>query len=202
MSRRAVSGREWARAARTPPLCYSATVALAWRVHHDHAREAIFSSIRKLNELKIALADYAVSGPPQKFSNDEEIYEYCAQVWKRSSVQLHRLCEANGIRYYHFLQPNQYVPQSKAPNAREGANVWDQEDAGKIPVEKGYPHLIREGRNLTSAGVAFTDLTMIFIDHPEETYNDTCCHLNKHGNDLLTKKIAEVIRNSRHRENP
>lgn len=184
----------WARVARTPPLCYSATAALAWRVHHDYARDDIFSAIRSLNKLKAEQSDYVISGPPRTFHDEEETYDYCAQLWKNSSLQLHRLCEANGILYYHFLQPNQYVPESKVARVSKVSKTWDEEHAGKIPVEKGYPRLIREGRSLTEAGVSFTDLTMIFRDHPEEMYKDACCHLNGRGNKLVAQKIAEVIR--------
>ena len=35
------------------------------------------------------------------------IYRDIADVWKRTSLQMKVLSEANGAKYYHFLQPNQ-----------------------------------------------------------------------------------------------
>lgn len=187
----------WARWARNKPFCYSATAALAWRVYHDRAAGAVSTAYRELNDLKASRNDFAASGPPQKFADEDELYEQCVQIWKRSSLQLHGVCQANGIRYYHFLQPNQYVPDSKDITEETRSSAWEQDYLARTPVEKGYPLLVREGGNLTAAGVSFTDLTQLFRDHPELIYKDACCHLNDHGNDLMAQKIAEVISHSR-----
>ena len=40
-------------------------------------------------------------------------------LWRDSSLQLARTCGANGIEYYHFLQPNQYFEGSKPLSAEE-----------------------------------------------------------------------------------
>jgi hypothetical protein len=34
---------------------------------------------------------------------------------------------------------------------------------------------------------------MIFKEVEEAIYEDTCCHVNKRGNDLIAAKVAEVI---------
>ena len=40
-------------------------------------------------------------------------------LWKRSSLQLHGICEANGIIDLHVLQSNLYLPGSRVMNAEE-----------------------------------------------------------------------------------
>ncbi|MGE5193276.1 MAG: hypothetical protein ACM3U2_12340 [Deltaproteobacteria bacterium] len=188
--------RSWAEIVRRRPWCYSPTLNLAWRLYHSNVRLALFREYSHLHRQKYEEQDAAASGPPQKFSGDADLYEHCAAIWMRSSLQLHHLCAANGIRYYHFLQPNQYVPGSKTMRGREMTDAWQPNHRGKKPVEQGYPLLIREGRNLVGLGVSFTDLTRLFADHPEQTYCDWCCHLNAHGNELMAQEIAEVIRSS------
>jgi len=54
---------------------------------------------------------------------DERVYEDLADLWARSSLELARLLEANGARYYHFLQPNQYAVGSKPLAASERADA-------------------------------------------------------------------------------
>lgn|SRR3990172_9011440 len=48
-------------------------------------------------------------------------------------------CEDRGIRFYHFLQPNQYVPRSKpfAPGERELARR--RSSPFRHHVQNGYP---------------------------------------------------------------
>jgi hypothetical protein len=188
--------RSWAERVRGRPWCYSPTLNLAWRLYHANIRLELFREYSILNRLKHDERDAAASGPPEEFSGDAELYEHCAAIWMRSSLRLHQLCAANGVRYYHFLQPNQYVPGSKSMAGREMMEAWQPGHRGQTPVERGYPLLVRNGRNLADRGVSFTDLTRLFADHPEQTYGDWCCHLTARGNELMAQRIAEVIRNS------
>jgi hypothetical protein len=104
-------------------------------------------------------------------------------------------CRANGITYLHFLQPNQYVPDSKpmGPAEQETALFKGPDYGFKIAAQAGYPLLMVKGRNLKQGGIHFMDLTTVFKDIDEPLYEDTCCHVNKHGNDLIARKIAEQI---------
>ena len=40
---------------------------------------------------------------------DENVPAKLAEFWARCSTQMHRVCQAYGIKYLHYLQPNQYV---------------------------------------------------------------------------------------------
>ncbi len=188
--------RSWAKLVQARPWCYSPTLNLAWRLYHANVRLALIREYHILNGQKRAEHDAAAAGPPQEFSSNADLYEHCAAIWMRSSLQLHHVCVANGIRYYHFLQPNQYVPGSKLITGQEMAKAWQPAHPGRKPVEAGYSVLVREGRHLTELGVAFTDLTLLFADHPEQTYSDWCCHLTERGNELMAQKIADAIRSS------
>jgi len=63
----------------------------------------------------------------------------------------------------------------------------------KKSVEKGYPYLIKAGKELVDQGVNFHDLTMVFANKVEPIYHDTCCHFNKTGNEILGAVIGQAI---------
>ena len=130
------------------------------------------------------------------FDNEQALYEALVSLWQTSSIQLHRLLAANGVRYFHFLQPNQYLPDSKPFGARERAIAFS--DAGTRPhsIRVGYPALRAAGEELTEQGVSFYDLTQIFSSVSEPVYIDSCCHLNSRGNEVMAEAIAHAILDS------
>ncbi|MGH7365476.1 MAG: hypothetical protein ACREK9_03625 [Candidatus Rokuibacteriota bacterium] len=127
-------------------------------------------------------------------AGDERMYKDLADLWQRSSLQLARLAEASGARYYHFLQPNQYVVGSKPLTAGERAEAWIADHPYRRAVEAGYPSLQRAGRTLLRLGVRFTDLSGAFGDHPEPIYIDSCCHVNRRGNAILADLMFQAMR--------
>jgi hypothetical protein len=146
-----------------------------------------------------ALAASAASpqqtGPPIRFSDDEAMYLDYAEVWARSSIQMALLCAGFGIRYLHFLQPNQYLPGSKRLTAEELETAYDPRVAETQRIATAYPILRARGRDLRNQGVDFIDLTMLFEDEPRTVYSDTCCHFNRLGNQRIAEAIAQAIGN-------
>jgi len=134
-----------------------------------------------------------MTGPRVDFSSDAELYDYLVDIWKQSSLQLNRLCEANGIRYYHFLQPNQYVEGSKALTAEERHQAFTEDHPYRAGVEEGYPRLVRAGVELREHGVRFVDLTRVFADETASLYVDDCCHFNETGNLLIADRVAREL---------
>lgn len=134
-----------------------------------------------------------VRGPDISFSDDDEMYAALADVWQRSSLEMARLCHDAGIRYFHALQPNQYFPGSKTLSDEEWRIAWDQDVADTKRVATGYPLLLERGRELRELGVNFIDLTMLFRDETGTIYNDTCCHVNHRGADLMAEALAQAI---------
>ena len=66
---------------------------------------------------------------------------------------------APGIRYFQFLQPNQYLPDSKPLSTEEQRIAYEPDSPCRGVVEQGYPLLQAAGRNLRQAGVEFVDLS-------------------------------------------
>jgi hypothetical protein len=103
------------------------------------------------------------------------------------------LCAGYGIRYLHFLQPNQYLPGSKTLTEEERRTAYDQNVADTQRVATAYPMLSARGRDLRTQGVNFIDLSMLFAQEARSVYSDTCCHLNALGNGQLAQAIAQAI---------
>ncbi len=135
-----------------------------------------------------------VSGPAYEFRSDRELFAELAEFWARSSINMARLCEADGIEYVHALQPNQYVPGSKKLSEEELEVAYDPEYTGPERVPVAYPMLIARGQDLREKqGVNFVDLTQIYAQESGTIYNDFCCHVNQRGAELMAEKIAESI---------
>ena len=106
---------------------------------------------------------------------------------------MHQLCEANGIRYFHFLQPNQYLKDSKPMGQEEKTIAVTEKHPYRAAVEKGYPLLMEKGKLLRSKGVRFHDLTRVFKNKPQPMYVDDCCHVSKEANEYLGVVIGRQI---------
>ena len=137
-------------------------------------------------------AAYAGFGPRYE-ATEEELYRDLVAMWQSASFQMRALCEAHGIRYYHFLQPNQYVAGSKAMSEAEKRVAMSPDQQYRPGAERGYPLLREAGRRLVARGVDFSDLTMIFQHTAEAVYDDDCCHLNPRGSEIVMNEIAEAI---------
>ncbi|HZI63480.1 MAG TPA: hypothetical protein VFE44_01800, partial [Thermoanaerobaculia bacterium] len=175
-------------------LRFSVTANLVWR-----ARDRMLAS--EIGEAETALVQHAPAGLPlcsigpkvERPATDDAVADELVAIWKRCSLQLHRTCRGHGIRYFHFLQPNQYVAGAKAFTREERRIALEQSEFYGPPAREGYRFLIAAGEELRARGVSQHDLTRIFADVEEPTYVDSCCHLNRRGNDLLAAAIGRRI---------
>jgi hypothetical protein len=179
----------------------------AWPWRHFNLANLVYVVLDHDVERRLAETDQALAGAGDRrdagtgarveeltFATDAEMLAYLVDLWQRSSRLLDTLARANGARYYHFLQPNQYVPGAKPMDAGERAQAYRPNHHYRRVVEGGYPLLQRAGRALAADGVRFTDLTAAFAEHLEPVYVDSCCHVNPHGNAILADAIFDTIR--------
>lgn len=127
-------------------------------------------------------------GPNMKLSA-EDLYPLAARHWARTSILAKNAQAGAGGRYFHYLQPNQYVQGSKELSPEEREKDFAPDSGFQRRVEAGYPLLQAAGEALTGTGVNFLDLTGIFRDEKETVYADDCCHFNERG----YRRIAEAI---------
>ena len=185
--------REQARlaaAGESSPLRRSAVFGLVNRWRQERTQRGI---IRLNHELAATESAYNLEryGPRSWPESEAALLQEAARVWYRSSLMMARLAELGRADYYHFLQPNQYVPGGKPLSAKELRIAYNPLLSDKSSVEKGYPLLRAFAPALQSRGINYFDLTRIFADHRETLYRDICCHLNDRGNELLAAAIAQ-----------
>lgn len=177
------------------PLRYSVTAHLIAQLFQR-------GSDARLSQWRLALqhtrADekrlrYAQRGPDYGASSDDQMFRDLAAMWAQGSLQMKRLCDANGIRYFHFLQPNQYLVDTKPMGEEERRVAYREDQPYRVGVTGGYPLLREKGKELSAQEVQFFDLTQIFVAHPEPVYGDSCCHFNDHGLEVLNTFIGETV---------
>jgi hypothetical protein len=177
-----------------PPWRYSPLANLLWVLWDRRLAYRSARAIDAFHAASHASPSYAATGPRRHFATTKERYDFLVQTWADSSVVMDRICKAYGMRYFHFLQPNQYVPGSKPILAAERKIAIYEGHPYSKGVERGYPLLIEKGETLRTKKVAFHDLTQLFAGHPEPLYADNCCHYNQAGYEIMAEAIARWIR--------
>ncbi|MCP4403562.1 MAG: hypothetical protein GY801_40435 [bacterium] len=188
----------WAHVFAAPLLRHNITANLIWHYRHSHLHNRRMNLSQRLEQDATKKAQefgYMITGPTFHYETEEIMFQELATVWKRASLQMHHLCQANTIEYFHFLQPNQYVPGTKVLNSRELEIAFQEDHPYRRGVVHGYPFLAQAGKKLQEDGVNFYDLTKVFINDKNPLYSDTYCHLTTEGYQIIGSAIGKVIRN-------
>jgi hypothetical protein len=111
-----------------------------------------------LNQISLEKFDYrwefgkgfAVSGPPNPDPQTGDLQTSVIDLWKNCSLQMRNLCVANNTKYIHFLQPNQYLDNSKTLSDWENEFAYDPKHDFHQVVLEMYPRSSEEryGRSL------------------------------------------------------
>ena len=192
------------------PLNLSNFCLTLWGLQNKKLESEIIIESKKLDEIyrKSKPSGFQALGPQINYKTNADLFKKIIDAWAQASLQMKLITEGQGGKYFHFLQPNQYFPNSKklSPDENEIANIYS------IPKEQGlkkmdyynantvkslYSRLIKKGKEIQNKdNVFFTDLTKVFHDVEETVYIDQCCHINKQGNNILAQKIANTILSS------
>ena len=189
----------WTGLFRSGPLRYSVTANTIWRIGDQLFYNWAVANRALLPKMS-AVNGYAAAGPPVTYATDAEMYQALGRLWAESSYQMHAIAQARGIRYFHFLQPNQYLEGSKPMDAEERRVAIREDHPYAANVRKGYPVLQELGRDLVRRGVAFVDLTDVYATTRDVLYRDNCCHVNDAGQRLVVEEIAKTIRDGMKRK--
>jgi hypothetical protein len=190
----------WSRFFAKKHLYLSPTLCLIWQFGDQAMSRAVYSAQQGVLAEASDSKSYTMHGPTYSYSGEPQLYRDLAGVWKNASEQMNVLCAAQGTRYYHFLQPNQYVPHSKPMAPEEEKRARPQRNLFQSTVVKGYPYLFEAGEELKRDGVDFSDLTRIFAHDRTPRYVDDCCHLTAAGYDIVARGIYAHIYPSQKRE--
>ena len=174
------------------PLRYAALYSILHRYQIQQAQTRILQLNYDLANQESART-LERHGPPISFHNIAQVHQESVQIWYRSSALLSRLATTAGADYYHFLQPNQYIPNSKPLSPTELRDFYLPSQAARADYATTYPLFQQLGTELQRQGVHYFNLAQIFNNHPETLYIDDCCHLNPKGNELLAAAMVQRL---------
>ena len=157
-------------------------------------------------EVKKSNADTANSGivyVPKADSvlPDRAAFDKMASLWYESSIGMNQILSSRKIKYFHFIQPNQYYPTKRAFTAKEKETAIDNKSPYIEGVKKGYPVLLSKVDDLQKARVNVFNAVNILDNTKETVYKDACCHYNSVGEEVLvnyvSRSIIKVVRESK-----
>ena len=189
---------ELRRSAAAHPFRPSALFGLVNR----YQRERVAGQIVQRNaDLTAGRSHYILGrhGPRSQLGPERGLYPELARVWYRSSLALAELADLDGAEYYHFLQPNQYLPGAKPLSAEELACCYTDAAFRERVYGAVYSAMVQLGERLRQRQVNYFDLTQVFQGNEETLYGDDCCHLNARGNELLAAAMVTQLEPTLHR---
>ncbi|MBL7965249.1 MAG: hypothetical protein JNM31_15545 [Flavobacteriales bacterium] len=177
------------------PWRWSNAALLLWRtMDHRLANRQAEVEERSRRALEASGTDVQATGPPADELDSTTYLNASADIWMRASQMMSELVRATGGSYFHFLQPNQYVPNSKPFTAEERALAIEPGPfCYRDVVQAAYPLMQARASTLREAGVAFEDLTPMFREEPRTVYSDKCCHFTPYGYRRIANRIAASI---------
>jgi hypothetical protein len=114
------------------------------------------------------------------------------KIWQKYTRLQYHIEQARGIPAYFFLQPNQYLKDSKAFSDEERTIAINPEIA---EVRNAQMTLLREAAvELRAERLPIFDLTQIYRSTVEPVYRDACCHLLDLGNKIMAEQIIADIK--------
>lgn len=149
-------------------------------------------------EVKKSNADTANSGivyVPKADSvlPDRAAFDKMASLWYESSIGMNQILSSRKIKYFHFIQPNQYYPTKRVFTAKEKEIAINKESPYIEGVKKGYPVLLSKIDDLQKARVNVFSAVNILDNTKETVYKDACCHYNSVGEEVLANYISSSI---------
>ena len=149
-------------------------------------------------QVKTSNADTANSGivyVPKANSvlPDRAAFDKMASMWYESSIGMNQILSSRKIKYFHFIQPNQYYPTKRAFTAKEQEIAISKDSPYIEGVKKGYPVLLSKVDDLKKARVNVFSAVNILDNTKETVYKDACCHYNSVGEQVLANYISSSI---------
>ncbi len=179
------------------PWRYSVLRNLVWKARDVRMASRIAeyeAQARSYRAANTHVRGLVATGPPYDAGSGSAMFEDIAAQWARSSRQMHAVSAAHGIRYFHFLQPNQYHAGSKPLSEQERREAYIEGHPYRPGVLRTYPLLVRQGAELVRDGINFVDLSSVFAGNEQTLYVDACCHLGPEGYEIVIDAMVEAMR--------
>jgi hypothetical protein len=183
-------------------LCHAVTSLQVKQLVNNY-QQAVVKYDRQVKQSNRDTANSGIVYIPKADSvlPDAAAFDKMASMWYQSSIGMNQILSSRNIKYFHFIQPNQYYPTKRAFTAKENEIAIDQKSPYIEGVKKGYPVLLSKVDDLQKAGVNVFSAVNILDNTKETVYKDACCHYNSVGEDLLanyvSSSIIKVVRKSK-----
>ena len=120
-------------------------------------------------------------------------FDKMASIWYESSIGMNQILSSRNIKYFHFIQPNQYYPTKRVFTAKEKEIAISKDSPYIAGVNKGYPVLLSKVDDLQKAEVNVFSAVNILDNTKDTVYKDACCHYNSVGEEVLANYISSSI---------
>ncbi len=180
----------------------SVTFNLLWKVMHSNFSAQLSTLNTQAEQAQVTDADtpeefqFEGIGPRYPFTDWETLFEYSAALWGNSTLLSNSAAKTHGGKFFHFLQPNQYIEGAKPTmSAAERAVAFSPAGKGGYGnwYKKGYSYLKKEQARVQKMGVHSVDLTYLYEQEAGEIYIDSCCHVNSKGSAMIVEAIVDEI---------
>ncbi|MBD1812028.1 hypothetical protein NDA07_18520 [Microcoleus vaginatus DQ-U2] len=183
-------------------LCHAVT-SLQVKQLINHYQQAVVKYDTQVKQSNSDTANSSIVYIPKADSvfEDAAAFDKMASMWYESSIGMNQILSSRKIKYFHFIQPNQYYPTKRAFTAKENEIAINKESPYIEGVKKGYPVLLSKVDDLQKAGVNIFSAVNILDNTKETVYKDACCHYNSVGEEVLanyvSSSIIKVVRKSK-----
>jgi len=183
-------------------LCHAVTSLQVKQLVNNY-QQAVVKYDSQVKQSKLDTANSSIVYIPKADSvvEDAAAFDKMASMWYKSSIAMNQILSSRKIKYFHFIQPNQYYPTKRAFTAREKEIAIDNKSPYIEGVKKGYPILLSKVDDLQKAGVTVFNAVNILDNTKETVYKDSCCHYNSVGEEVLanyvSSSIIKVVRESK-----
>jgi hypothetical protein len=131
----------------------------------------------------------------RKMLNVVEGAHAAQKIWLDNVKKQHQIHRAFQKPLKTFLQPNQFLPNSK-PWSKEESQIFGSSHFTLPEIVKTfYVPAVDNFKTLGKNNSNLYDLTKIYADTDETIYVDACCHVNEQGQRLVAEALSPHILN-------
>jgi hypothetical protein len=169
-----------------------ADTLFAWHTLYPYVRSRTISKL--LQKERSHIARSITVSQPYRFNlplNEDEAFVKAKKIWVKSSLNSYLIAKGNGIPYYEYIQPNQYLERSKKLTLEERQSA--------ITINHLYGKFIRKYYSKISLGDfaiprgQIWDGRELYKNISETVYVDDCCHMNSYGMKLMAQDISRRL---------
>lgn len=169
-----------------------ADTLFSWHTLYSYLRSRTISKLVQKERDHIARS--ITLSQPYTFNlpkNEKEAFAKALKIWVNSSLNSYLIAKGNGISYYEYIQPNQYVQESKILTPGEKQSAYNINSPYGKAIKKYYSRVSSNDFAIPRGHI--WDGRELYKNISEQVYVDDCCHINTYGMKLMAQDISRRI---------